>query len=346
MILPRRALGALAVVAALLGALWESRALRTDEQRPGHEASAFAASQRAGANPAAIAPVAVAVAMADVHDAPGVPATPASLLGAEADGAVGWNPDGTVRFDSGLRQRFDFLLAGLGELTLAQVRARLERDVAGVAPAERVARVMEAFDRYVAYLGGLRQLGGSGSFGESRLSELRALRVRVLGPEMARAFFEEDEQAAERTIARQALLTRSDLSEDARREALAAVDDRRPLAEREALERGAQLQTTLAETAALEASAASATQRRAVRAARLGATVAQRLADLDDERARWAARVDAFRRARDAVLADDALDDASRRRALSALVDRDFSEPERRRIRALELGADTSTRTR
>jgi len=338
--LPRRALGVLAI-AALLGAFWASRALRSGEQRthhPGHEASAFAASQRARAKPAAIAGAAVAVA--DVHDAPGAPATPPSLQGAEADGAVGWNPDGAVRLDGDLRRRFDFLLAGLGELTLAQVRARLERDVASIAPAERVARVMEAFDRYLAYLGGVSQLGGSGSLGESRLSELHALRVRVLGPEMARAFFEEDEQAAERTIDRQALLARSDLGEDARREALAEVDDRRPPAEREALEREAQLQTTLAETTALEARAAGVEERRAVRAARLGATVAQRLVDLDDERARWAARVDAFRRARDAVLADDVLDDASRRRALSGILERDFSEPERRRVRALELQAE------
>lgn len=341
MSLPRRALEALAI-AALLGALWVSRRLRSGEQRPhhpGHIASAFAASPRAGEKPAAIS--AEAEAVATVHDAAHASATPPSLQGAEADGAVGWNPDGTLRLDRGLRRRFDFLLAGLGELTLAQVRARLERDVASVAPADRAARVMEAFDRYVAYLGGVGQLrGGQGSLGESRLSELHALRVRVLGPQMARAFFEEDEQAAERTIDRQALLTRSDLSEDARREALAAVDDRRPGAEREALDRGAQLQTTLAETAALEASAASAEERRAVRTARLGATVAQRLADLDDERARWATRVDAFRRARDAVLADDALDGASRRRALSGIVERDFSEPERRRIRALELGPE------
>ncbi len=268
--------------------------------------------------------------------APNATVTPRSLQGADADGEVGWNSDGTVRLDRGLRRRFDFLLAALGEVTLGQVRARLEGDVASVAPPERAARVMEVFNRYVSYLERVSHLGGTTDV--ERLVELHALRVQALGPEMARAFFEDEEETDARTLDRRAVLERSDLGESARAAALAAVEERRPRPEREALERGALVQETLTQTAALEASGATPEQKQEARAARFGTTTAGRLADLDAERARWSARVDAFRRARDTVMADEALDDDSRRRSLGAILEHDFSAPEQRRIRALELG--------
>lgn len=260
---------------------------------------------------------------------------PPSLAGAEPDGAIGWNPDGTVRVDRALRLRFDFLLSGLGEVTLARLRAQLKSEVDAVTSPERAARVVAAFDRYVAYLSALDGLAGAP--GPERLVALHALREEKLGREMARAFFEDEEQRDALALERQALAHRGELGEDERREALAAAEARRSATERTVLERGALVATTVAETRRLEADAASPEERRAAREARLGVEAARRLADLDDARARWAARVAAFRAARDAIDGDASLPPVSRQQALEALLERDFSLPERRRLRALEL---------
>jgi lipase chaperone LimK len=75
----------------------------------------------------------------------------------------------------------------------------------------------------------------------------------------------------------------------------------------------------------------SAEDRLRLRTAKVGAEAAQRLGALDDERAKWTARFEAFKAARRALEPLDAEDE----KVLAALLERDFTEPERRRVQAL-----------
>ncbi len=257
--------------------------------------------------------------------------TPKSLEGSDPDGAIGWNPDGTVRVDRPLRQRFDHLLSALGEVTLEMIRTRLQADLLRVASAAATASVLQAFDRYTDYLAAVDRLMPAPA--AQRLVAVHELRFAKLGEPMARAFFEEEERADALSLERQALARRTDVSDEARRAAMAELDAKRSPEERVLLEQTTQLQATVAETAAFEAAGASREARQAARTARLGAEAAQRLGALDDERARWQARLESFRQARAAIQAEAAGDEAQRR--IDELLERDFSEPERRRVRAL-----------
>lgn len=260
-----------------------------------------------------------------------VPETPPSLRGAELDGELGWNPDGSLRIDLALRRRFDHLLSALGEVTLAQVRARLAADVAPVATAAQLSAVLAAFDRYTGYLSAVDRLAPLAD-PKARLEKLHALRVELLGDEMARAFFEDEERADAWALERRALQARVDLSAEEKAAALRELDLKLPAEARAFVQDATTLQQTLEETAAFEAGGASPEARRAAREARLGAEAAQRLGELDEQRAKWNARLEAFRKER-AVL--EPLTDEGRRR-LDAVLERDFDEPERRRVRALE----------
>jgi lipase chaperone LimK len=74
----------------------------------------------------------------------------------------------------------------------------------------------------------------------------------------------------------------------------------------------------------------------ALRAARFGPEAAGRLAELDAQRAAWAARVEDYRAARAALAADAALSPDAEAAAVEALLAARFSGPERTRVEALD----------
>jgi lipase chaperone LimK len=250
-----------------------------------------------------------------------------SLQGTDPDGAIAWNADGTVRVDRDLRRRFDYLLSTLGETSLAQVRASLAADLRPLAPKAGVNAVLGLFDAYTACLSSASQLKGLSA--SDRLTAVHALRVKALGASTAQAFFQDEEALDAWATSRRAA--------QAQGQDLASLAALQPASQRNAEQELAELTRTTAETAAFDARAASAAERFSTRQARLGATVAQNLAALDQAHAKWNARVASFRTARDAVQADSSLDEPGRQKALSAILSRDFSEPEARRVRALEL---------
>jgi len=260
-----------------------------------------------------------------------------SLQGTDPDGAVGFGADGTVRVDRALRRRFDYLLSTLGEATLAQVRASLKADLKPVASASSAASALALFDAYTAYLQAVDQLRPLANM--DRLQVLHDLRVRALTAPVAQAFFEDEERVDAWALGSRATLSRTELSAQQRTDAQLALAAGLSADARSTLDELVEIKRITDETAAFDASGASAQQRRVAREARLGTTAAQRLAELDAAHARWSARVAAFRVERDALEADATLDAAGRRRALETILSRDFSLPEGRRVRALELAA-------
>jgi len=90
------------------------------------------------------------------------------------------------------------------------------------------------------------------------------------------------------------------------------------------------------DAAALRAAGGSPEEVQALREREVGGEAAARLAELDQRRAAWQARVDAYRHERLAIAADAALDAAERDAALEDLRARHFSGTELARIRALD----------
>jgi lipase chaperone LimK len=119
-----------------------------------------------------------------------------SLRGADLDGS--WDVDGQGNFKPtiALRRRFDQLLTLSGETPIEQITAFIEHDVRELVGADAAAAVLDAWRRYLelqryAWRTGV-QLNDRSSLAAA-LAERQQVRRRILGVELAQAFYAEDE---------------------------------------------------------------------------------------------------------------------------------------------------------
>lgn len=247
-----------------------------------------------------------------------------SLRDAELDGALRMDAQRRLIQDRELRRLFDHLLAGMGEVSLDALRARLMAHAVGIGGESLAAQAMAAFEQYLDYLRRESQLALlPGADLAARLEALMALRRDAFGDEAAEALFGEDERYALDALARLGgVETQVEASEVERWQAerSEATEHLRALEQSEQFE-----QLDL-----------SPQQRFDERAALYGGDAAARLAALDAERARWQQRMDEWHVQSDAILNNAALDVAARERELQALRERLFDEAEQRRVQALD----------
>jgi lipase chaperone LimK len=259
-----------------------------------------------------------------------------SLRDTDVDGAVRVDANGDPVADRDLRRLFDYFLQRLGERSPEAIRASvvawLER-ASGVTPRAQ-ARVLELFDAYVDAERAAAMLTPDGDLADD-LARRAALRRDRLGAALADAWFGDDERYADYTARRLALERDAalfDAERVAQRDALAREADP---ARREALHESTDFQTAVAQSAVFDADGANAAQRHAERAALWGGDAADRLAQLDTQRAAWRQRVQDFARARAAIERDASLSASTREARIEALLASGFDEAERRRVLAL-----------
>lgn len=257
-----------------------------------------------------------------------------SLRGTEIDGSVSFDANGQVVLEPGLRRLFDYYLSLIGERDQAQIRQLLADHLLGRYGANRAQMVLTYFDRYAAYLKRLAETKiGDAVDPQERLTKAMALRRELLGDEMAIAFFAEEEALAALTLKRMAVAEDASLTADRKSELLAGLDR----SEGHTARAEADTASAVADQERRFAQAgANASQRAAEREALWGKDAAQRLAQLDEERARWDARIEQYLFARSRIDADRSLSPAARAQALAALRARHFDAAEQRRVASLE----------
>lgn len=239
-----------------------------------------------------------------------------SLRGSEVDGELRLAADGRLQMDAATVRFFEYHLALLGELGLADIRALLAEHATQRLGASSVAEVMAAFERFLGLRQALAALPAGASL-TGTLQARRALEQQWFG-EHAEAMFGEAREHDARTAQR---LDRSDAQTEPLQDAI-------PAAEREA--RVALLAEE--QSRQFEALDLPAEQRRAEREALWGAQAAARLDALDAERAAWDARLQAYARERDRLLSSG----AATASALDALRQRSFDPRERLRVEGME----------
>lgn len=239
-----------------------------------------------------------------------------SLRGSEVDGELRLAADGRLHLDAATVRFFEYHLALLGELELADIRALLAEHATQRLGASSVAAVMAAFERYLGLRQALAALPAGASLTDT-LQARRALEQQWFG-EDAEAMFGEARAHDARTAQR---LDSSNAQREPAAEAIAP-------AEREA--RVALLAEE--QSRQFEALGLPAEQRRAEREALWGAPAAARLDALDAERAAWDARLRAYARERDQLVSSGAASAA----ALDALRQRSFDPRERLRVEGME----------
>ena len=257
-----------------------------------------------------------------------------SLRGTEIDGEVLLDPNGRVLLDIGLRRLFDYFLSLVGERDIVQIRAMLKDHLLHKYSPENTNSVLLYFDRYTDYLNALTDLKiGNIAKPEDRLQKVAELRKKILGAEMALAFFAEEEAQAALTLKRMAIAENKNLSTDEKARLLAELDASQNYSARTDAETAAVITE---QTRQLDALKLSDAERNAEREVLWGKEAAGRLATLDRERAQWDARVEQYLLERTRIDANRGMSSAARAQAIANLRARQFNDAEQRRIASLE----------
>lgn len=257
-----------------------------------------------------------------------------SLRGTEVDGGISINANAEVVLDLGMRRLFDYYLSLIGERDLVQIRILLKDQLLTKYNETNTEEVLQYFDRYTDYLSALAGLNiGAVSKPEERLQQVTLLRKKMLGEAMALAFFAEEEALAALTLKRMAIANNKTLSADEKAKWLAELDASENYSARTEADTAALITE---QTRQLDASNVTETQRSAEREALWGKEAATRLAQLDQERTQWDARIDQYLLARSRIDANHGLSASARAQAIAALRAQQFNAAEQRRIASLE----------
>ncbi|TVQ29202.1 MAG: hypothetical protein EA370_15555 [Wenzhouxiangella sp.] len=248
--------------------------------------------------------------------------TPASLIGSSADGQIAFDPSGRLVLDAELRRRFDYLLSAIGEWDLEQIRHAFKAQLQEAFSTAQVAAVMGEFDLYLAYLEALEILLPEHADLADQMAAMFELQHELLGPERAEALFGEENSYLKRTLDVMAgRIQAGDPTQDPFAADVLASTEHLLAAEMNRQYEARQTDPAL---------------RHVEREALFGSEAAERLAELDVQRAQWQGRVAAYAEARSAYAQQFGHDPAMLEQALADYRSIHFSPEEDRRIRGLE----------
>ncbi len=266
-----------------------------------------------------------------------------TVEGIAIDGAIRVDMNGNLVFDRDLRRFMDFFI-GLTRSPEdeAAMRDRMRQAMKAKDVPEAIRQdVIDALNRYLAYREAAANL--ESRVGDARpermkavLKELKQLRRSHLGEAMAEGFFGREQRRLENQLARQRVQNNPDLSAAEKRQRLRALEDNLPAHVQRVRERSRTYTNLHRETQRMRENGATEAEIHALRTRELGAEAANRLAELDDQRAQWQRRFRQYQRRKQAIQNNDNLTAADRREAVEQLRAEHFdSQAERRRARAL-----------
>ncbi len=269
---------------------------------------------------------------------------PASLRGTDVDGGFVLDEEGQLLPSFRTRQLFDYFLSAQGEEPLATILARITAYIYQQLPIEAAQAAEALLHNYIEYLAAadsyesvkpnMQQLDFA------QLSdfkqELKTLRAGYFDAATQDAFFGEEDAYDEYTFARLEVLNNEALSATQKAERIAELTAQMPAAfqaERSELE---QLSTLRTLTDELQQTNGSVEELYALRSELVGEEGAKRLAQLDEQRAQWQQRVDAWLAERQRVLSNGNLSDIDKAEQIDALRAQHFNEQETLRIKFIE----------
>ena len=266
---------------------------------------------------------------------------PPSFSGTVVDG--GWPVDerGHLLITAAVRDRFDYFLLGLGEMPLAELVHRLQSSIRMSLEEPAQSEALQLLEDYLALQRALTELAepapGASETDLSAMAEhlryVREVRRAYLSPEAADAFYGEEEQYDQYMLNWLQLHADETLTEAERQQAQSLLRAELPQGLNDALAQVNAVLNLAHATADLQRAGASDSDVHQLRVDHVGEPAAQRLADLDQQRAQWQRRVDAWLSERDALMNES---EVEQRRAMQ------FSQQELQRVMALERLADSS----
>lgn len=206
----------------------------------------------------------------------------------------------------GLRKRFEYYILGLGEVSIADIRALVADEALKALGEPLASQIMTIWDKYWQ----LRTYAWRNKFDQSDRStwmpvfeEQKAVRRQILGADWAKAFFDQDEQHFKQYY--------------------------------EQLESGQPPPPDPGEPVPQMAPGKDPAAVRAERVARYGEAAADRLAKADEEWADWERRLAGARAEWDRLKGSPNLSDAQRKQDMQAYINNNFKPDEHLRVQAL-----------
>lgn len=260
-----------------------------------------------------------------------------SLRGTVADGGITLGFAGQLKPNLALRHLFDYYLTLIGETDLPGVRKLLYQDLLHRQLAQVVVKdVMHAFDRYVDYLQAATALTDQpGLTLPNQLAQLEDLREQLLGQDLAQGFYGAQQIQQAQLLRRLAVAADHSLSPTERARRLRALDAATPASEREAGAQATVGQLVQQQTTLFDQAHVDPATRHAERAQVWGDAVADRLGQLDRQRAQWQSRLDTYAAQRASIQNNDSLSAASRQTALQQLLQTSFHGTEQLQVQAM-----------
>ncbi len=263
---------------------------------------------------------------------------PASLDGTEVDGAARVDEHGELIIDVGLRQGFDYFLAAIGEEDLETIKARIAAWLDEELPPGAARQAWAVLERYLGYKEALADIPEHDGTPESMRRTVRArgeLRDAWLGQEISDAFYRFENAYDHYMIERMALEQDDSLTGEQRRKRLDGLRAELPDEVRDAMERTRATARVSRQVSELREQGASESEIHALRERELGSEAAQRLSELDQQRAEWDRRYGGYREELEALRERD-LDAETLEREIEHLREQHFDEQELRRVETLD----------
>lgn len=260
-----------------------------------------------------------------------------SLRGTVIDGALRVDEHGDLILGPEVIAFFDYFLSATGEEPDAVIRARILAAIGERLDGRAAEQATALLDKYLGFREAARTARpdlDQKADPLARLEEIRKLRREHFGDEAATALFGSEEQESAVAAAQSQVMLDRSLSEEEREARLAELDRQLPEEAREARTEARRPLAQQAEEEALREQGATPEELHRHRVATVGPQAAERLSGLDQRRADWKQRVDAFREERSRIPRSTPDPDA-RRRAEQALLERSFTPQEQLRVRAI-----------
>ncbi|MEM7138031.1 MAG: lipase secretion chaperone [Myxococcota bacterium] len=260
---------------------------------------------------------------------------PPSLEGTEVDGYFSVVNGRFVRDANAIRV-FEYFLSTRGEVSEAQIRALIEQVALAQVPPGEESAVMALYDDYLRYREVLGDLSRGSSPRES-VEYIRGAQKEIFGDDVG-ALFGRENRLMEYDLSRSEVMTDPSLDRDERKRRLEQLDETLPAPLREM--RGTMIRQRAASAVVdqMRRDGLSEEEVFEYRADEFGDAAAERLQALDEQRARWDTRLEAYQAERDAILDLDLPEDEQALR-LDELRTGHFEGPERLRIEALDREA-------
>jgi lipase chaperone LimK len=262
-----------------------------------------------------------------------------SLQGTEVAGGLLVDADGNFVPGPETVAMFEYFLSLTGEKSPEEILAAIRAEIARRLDPPAEAQALAFLDRYMLYRErgvalGLTDAGDDGL--RERYERLRSLRREIFGEEVAARLFGDEEKESEVAIRQREVAADPNLSEEEKAARIEKLYDDLPPAAREARDQAMAVLRLQEDEAKLRASGGSAEDIRELRVERFGEEAADRLEDLDAERAEWSSRYDDYRGERERILTNGALSESDRSLALQRLLEGRFDENERIRVQSLD----------